>query len=84
MQKFPHIDRLRSSSPIHLFKSVVCTEKLDGCVAYKTKVLTDQGLLPIGRIVNDRMQVQVATYKELAHTVEFKPILRWHRLEGAA
>ena len=28
--KFPHVDRLRSSSPIHLFKSVVCTEKLDG------------------------------------------------------
>ncbi len=38
---------------------IVIQEKLDGCFTYDMKVHTDKGMIPIGRIVNNKLKVKV-------------------------
>ena len=64
---------------IALPKSWLVTEKVDGCLHYSQTVLTDQGLLPVGRIVNQRLPVLIASYNVESGVVEMKPITHYHK-----
>ena len=57
----------------------VYTEKVDGCLHYGSTVLTDIGRIPIGRIVEKKMSVNVLSYNENTGIVEFKKIKHYHK-----
>ena len=50
---------------------------LDECFPYKTLVTTSVGNIPIGEIVEKRMNVDVLSYDLRANVVEWKQITRW-------
>lgn len=54
-------------------------EKIDGCLHYNNLVNTDDGLLPIGRIVEKELPVRVFSYNERTEVVELKNILHYHQ-----
>ena len=55
------------------------TEKIDGCLNYRQTIITDKGRIPIGEIVNKKLQVQVLSYNETIKKVEFKKIKHYHK-----
>lgn len=57
------------------------TEKLDGCFSYRMLVRTDRGEIPIGRIVKEKMNVNVASYNIEKNIIEYKPILDYHKIK---
>lgn len=59
----------------------VCTEKIDGCFDYRTTVRTSEGHIPIGRIVNQKLPVLVASYNEDKQIVEYKNIVDYHKIK---
>lgn len=59
----------------------VCTEKIDGCLDYNMHVMTDNGRMPIGKIVNQKLDVSVLTYNEELDRCEYKPIQNYHKWE---
>jgi hypothetical protein len=58
---------------------VIVTEKVDGCLNSRVVVLTDKGNIPIGRIVNQKLPVLVASYNESNQIIEYKRILEYHK-----
>lgn len=56
------------------FNRAVAQPKLNGCFSYATKIWTDKGLLPIGMIVEEGLDVLVASHNDETCEVEFKPI----------
>jgi len=59
----------------------VCTEKIDGCFDYNTKIRTNEGHIPIGRIVNQKLPILVASYNEDKQIVEYKNIVDYHKIK---
>ena len=59
---------------------LICTEKIDGCHSYRSSVITNKGFLPIGKIVNEKLDVEVLTYNEESKCCEFKPIIDYHKI----
>lgn len=57
---------------------VIVQEKLDGCLCWGSKVVTDQGKLKIGVIVNQRLPVKVLSYNFETGQTEFRPITRYY------
>lgn len=51
--------------------------KLDGCFSYRTLVTTDKGRIPIGEIVENRLDVKALSYNEQTGELEFKRIKNW-------
>ena len=58
---------------------VSMTEKLDGCLHPNSFIVTDQGHIPIGKIVNQELNVKVLSYNEELGVVEFKNISGYHK-----
>ena len=52
---------------------------VDECFTHDTLVETDQGLLPIGRIVEERLPVRVLSHNSDTHALEWKPVINWYR-----
>jgi N12 class adenine-specific DNA methylase len=50
---------------------------VDECFTYETLILTDQGFLQIGDIVENRLQVKVLACDTNTGMLEWKPIVRW-------
>lgn len=59
----------------------VVTEKIDGCLDYSMNVMTDSGRIPIGKIVNQQLDVNILTYNEKFDRCEYKPIENYHKWE---
>ena len=59
----------------------VVTEKIDGCFDYYTTIRTNEGHIPIGRIVNQKLPVLVASYNEDKQIVEYKNIVDYHKIK---
>jgi len=55
------------------------TEKLDGCLHYSTRIMTSKGEIEIGRLVNQRIPVQVLSLSESTNELEYKNILAYHK-----
>ena len=86
--KFPawikRTDEDRIENCMWIFESkepFVCTEKIDGCFDYNTKIRTNEGHIPIGRIVNQKLPVLVASYNEDKQIVEYKNIVDYHKIK---
>jgi hypothetical protein len=59
----------------------IYTEKVDGCLHYGSLIMTDQGRVPIGRIVNDRMDLRILSYNTSTGMIEYKGIEHYHKEE---
>lgn len=59
-------------------KSMVVTEK---CVSGRMKILTNVGELKIKDIVSKKLPVFVASYDTKNQTIEYKPILQYHKVQ---
>lgn len=63
MKKFPSLKYPNDPETDGLLDDdVVVTEKLDGCLPYGQRVATEDGAIPIGRIVNEELDVRVKSY----------------------
>ena len=51
--------------------------KLDGCLYYSSKVLTEDGPMNIGTIVDNKMKVKVLSYNEKTGVCEYKKVVNW-------
>jgi DNA ligase D-like protein (predicted 3'-phosphoesterase) len=51
----------------------------EGCFEFHTKVLTDEGLLNIGDIVERRLRVNVLSFNFRERRVEWKPVVGWFK-----
>lgn len=56
---------------------VLASPKLDGCFTACTRIWTDRGLVKIGDLVDQKMQVKVASFNETSGEIEFKPVVGW-------
>lgn len=56
-----------------------CTEKVDGCLHGSQKILTDIGNIPIKKIYDNKLNVQVASYNFEKKIIEYKKIVAFHR-----
>lgn len=59
----------------------IVSEKIDGCLDYSMHVMTDNGRMPIGKIVNQKLDISVLTYNEELNRCEYKPINSYHKWE---
>jgi hypothetical protein len=50
---------------------------IDECLHPHTHVITENGRIPIGTLVNTQMRVKVASYNTKTGEIEYKPITRW-------
>jgi len=50
-----------------------------GCFAFYTKVITEEGVQNIGHIVNQRKKLNVLSYNFLTNRLEWKPIENWFK-----
>jgi hypothetical protein len=60
----------------------IFTEKLDGCLGYRTYIQTDHGLKSIANIVKNMLPVRVLSYNEKTGETELKPIIDYHRIKA--
>jgi len=51
--------------------------KYDGCLKSNSLIRTDKGLLPIVKIVNEKLSCKVASYNQKTKKIEYKPIINW-------
>jgi DNA ligase D-like protein (predicted 3'-phosphoesterase) len=49
----------------------------EGCFEFYTKVITEEGNLNIGNIVNEKKKVKCLSYNFKTHRLEWKPIIGW-------
>jgi len=70
-----HTDR----SALHFEDMGIDNLILDECFPYETPVLTTKGWLPIGLIVEQKLDLQVLSYNVLSGTYETKRITNWLR-----
>lgn len=50
------------------------------CFTWNTPVITEDGVMPIGKIVNQRLDVKVLSYNTKTRQLEYKPVLNfWKR-----
>lgn len=67
-----------ASKKPHLINYPCCVSpKLDGCFSYSTEIHTNIGILPIGEIVNKKLQCKVLSWNEKECIFEYKNILNW-------
>jgi len=62
-------------------EEVFITEKVDGCLHYSSTVLTDNGIIPIGKIVEKKLPVKVLSYNINKDILEYKDIEYYHKEE---
>jgi len=55
---------------------------IDECLGYRSRVETKNGLIPIGKIVNDKLNIKVKSYNEDKNEIEWKKISAWHLNSG--
>jgi len=48
---------------------------MDGCLDESSLILTENGIVPISKLVADFAGVRVLTYNETSDTLEYKPVL---------
>ena len=52
---------------------------VDECFTYDSKVMTDNGEMYIGDIVENGLDVKILTFNHIENKIEYKPIVRWIR-----
>lgn len=55
------------------------TEKIDGCLHYSTLINTDNGKIPVGRIVNEKLPVKILSYDVINQKIEYQDIINYHK-----
>jgi len=68
-------------SPTELKRKVYI---IDECLGKDSRVETDNGLIPISQIVNEKMDVKVRSYNSLTNQIEYKRVTSWHKNSGKA
>ena len=56
---------------------IYVSTKFDGCFTEGTKIWTEKGLMQIKDIVNNKLNIKVASYNEVTKKVEFKKVIGW-------
>ena len=56
---------------------VYVSKKLDGCFSWGTGIWTEKGIIPIGKIVDEKLDIKVASYNEVNKIIEFKKVVNW-------
>jgi recombination protein RecA len=81
IKKYTDVVRLGHRSTIGVLNEgdhITITEKIDGCFHYGTLItLADGSQIPIGRIVKNKMDVEVLSYNFEKEIVEPKKIINW-------
>jgi hypothetical protein len=56
----------------------IAEEKIDGCFTYNTPIMLEDGTtLPIGKIVEERLNVNVLSLNTSTGKIESKPVINW-------
>lgn len=56
--------------------------KIDGCFQYKSKVMLANGKTEtIGKIVNNKLNVEVLSYNKKTNRIESKKVIGYHNIE---
>lgn len=79
--KFPKIPAVKVVVERGLYDGteLEISEKCDGCFTYETHIQTDKGVMCIGKIVNQRLPVNVLSYNIKTGNTEYKPIVNWFK-----
>ncbi len=51
----------------------------EGCFEFYTKVITDKGPMNLGKIVNDKVKVNVLSYNKNKDKLEWRPVINWFK-----
>ena len=54
-------------------------EKVDGCFNYNTKIDTNKGKIPIGEIVNKKLDIKVLSMNLKTKELEYKTIKKYYK-----
>jgi hypothetical protein len=82
----PHYDLENFKKYHELFNEgerVIFTEKIHGCLHADTVIDTDEGKLPIKKIVEDHMKVNVKSFNHTTGETEYQPITDWMETESS-
>lgn len=82
IKKYMDVVRLGHQTTVDVLKvgdHITLTEKLDGCFHYDTLITLEDGSKePIGKIVKNKMNVNVMTYNVSTNKLEPKKIINWY------
>lgn len=67
------IPRLKEHLAGHTFSMVI----IDECLPYAARVITEVGAVPIGKIVDDELDIRVLSWDASCNEAVFKPITRY-------
>lgn len=80
-----NVESLRDNTVIDAIRNsknkfdLIAFDEVHMCLNYMTEIETDQGMLRIGNIVEDKYKCKVKSYNEETGEVEWKNIVDWHR-----
>lgn len=76
-RRYPIRERLTTLLNKNYIGMVVLDEVHKNCFIYDTLITTDRGLLKIGDVVRNKMDVNVLSYNESTNQVEWRPVVDW-------
>lgn len=80
-----NVESLRDNTVIDAIRNsknkfdLIAFDEVHMCLDYMTEIETDQGMLRIGDIVEDKYKCKVKSYNEETGEVEWKNVVDWHR-----
>jgi len=81
IKAFPKIFAIGTNYIENIFDNEVeITEKIDGCFNYESRIMLGDGSFEkIGKIVNNKLNLEVISYNEKTEKLEVKKIIGWHK-----
>jgi len=71
------LDATNKDNVVYFEETGIDALLVDECFTYETLVLTNRGLLQIGYIVENNVDVKVLSCNRVAQELEWKPVVRW-------
>jgi len=82
LKKYPSISRIGHEENNGILEEghLVVKEKMDGanCLPYRQRIQTENGAVPIGKVVNYELDVDVLSYNPKTGETEYKPIVGYY------
>ena len=62
---------------------IVIEEKIDGCFNYNMKIHTNKGMIPIGKIVNNKLDVKVLSINSTNNELSYQNITQYYKYKSS-
>lgn len=80
-KKFPIVERLVELINTKEIGMIALDEIHRNCLTYEALIRTDCGLMQLGDIVENKLNVNVLSYDTTTNSIVYKPVTNWHSVQ---